>query len=300
MSPQPSKGRGDLPGRTVYNETMRLGHFLILALLVPIGSLSADPKRELEVVCERGAVTEVKLYSGESLTFTARDKREGITALFGETRLDQVTFTLMEFDRARRVGTAIAQGVKHKTIREVRGVAGKPTRFTINGGRACRRLLLVKRAGFVTARVIIHLARFHLDEIWESLREDGWDDPHYTAVFEIYLEDPDEERAEIPVRIETLDAEGRLLDERTDVLLRARERWPERFRSNQRIRISTAVIETFRERVARKETAPLPGGFYTNRPLRMVTGGFLRISFLTLEATWPVPFTRMRPRPPGK
>ena len=66
---------------------------------------------------------------------------------------------------------------------------------------------------------------------------------------------------------------------------------PGEYKSSRRILIASDVVESMKDRVARKKQKPLPPGYYETAALRIVEGGYLRIRFRNVKIDYPLPLT---------
>jgi hypothetical protein len=265
---------------------------LLLLLTVPLLSpaLVADsPVRRMELVCELGPKAAVKIYSGETLTFRTREKQDGLSGLFTSSEyLDGVTFVLREWPKIRQDSIGIIKGYNRAVVREKK--PGKilwgspPSWFTTDGGTAGRYRLTATRPGYAPASVLISKAEFRIEDIEADLS-----DRAYHASFQVKLTDPDEKRQSIPLLVESLDADGRIVDMRKDVLLAPVALEMDGYAGSRRIRISSHVLEPFMERIKRHEQDPVSKEYLDRAALRIVEGGMIRLSFRNVQAVYPVP-----------
>ncbi len=269
--------------------TLRASGLLILLLLAAAPLVAAGSGGQMEIVSELGKKAQVKIYSGESLTFRIREKQEGLSGLFaGSDYLYGITFKLREWPKVKQDQIATIKGANRRVVREqkpAKELWGVPaSSFTIEGGPAGRYKLTASKPGFAPVAVLIHMAAFNIVNI------DGVvDERSYHARFDIELTDPDEKERAIPLLVESLDDQGRIVDMRKDVVLAPVFLKEHEYSSSRRIRISSNALESFANRLKRKEDHPLPEGFFDQRALRIVEGGMLRISFRNLQAVYPLP-----------
>ena len=272
--------------------TKALGAVSICLLVT--GSLFAGGPRtgRMEIVSRRGSQKCVKLYSGEVLTFHAREKREGIGDIFSPgAYLHGVTFTLREWPRPRdREKVGIIDGVNRRVVCKKepadRALWGTPpSSFQVEGGGAGRYRLEASKSGYAPTCVILQLASFKLTDLDGDLGPE-----HYRVSFDISLVDPDEAPKAVPLLIESLSEEGAVIDSRDDVALVPLMLGPGQFRSSRRITLWTGAVESFRDRYGRRKERPLPGEFFDTKSLRIAEGGALRLSFRSLRVVYPLPF----------
>jgi hypothetical protein len=273
---------------------------LVLILALPAApSFAGKETPKLEIVSSRGPKREVKLYSGEVLVFRVREARHGIDAVFGSNAwLDGVTFTLRSHPAVKQDAIAIAKGRNAGVVRDQKPSEAlwgdPPSVFRMEVGRKSnadaeleppgRYLLTASKPGYVAATVIVHLAAFEIVDIDADLTE-----RQYVASFSVRLEDPDEPGKPIPLLVESLDADGRVIDLRRDIALSLLKERRGEFRSTRRVRLSSLAIESFEERLRRRDDDPLPPEFFDVRPLRISEGGSIRLSMRNLHAVYPVP-----------
>jgi hypothetical protein len=243
----------------------------------------------MELVSELGKKSVVKIYSGESLTFRAREKYDGLGGLFtGAAHLYDVTFTLRKWPIIRQDAVGIVKGANRPIVREEKPAerlwGTPPPSFTIEGGGVGRYKLTATKKGFAPVEVLVNLASFRLDNIDGVLNE-----RLYSASFDVLLTDPEEKRRSIPLLVESLDMDGRLVDMRKDVVLAPVVLEMDEYRSSRRIKISSYTLESFMERVKRAKEDPVPREFYDQKALRIVEGGMIRVSFRNVQAIYPVP-----------
>lgn len=172
-----------------------------------------------------------------------------------------------------------------KVRRAGHGAPLRPGEYpTRRGYTVGRHVLEATKPGYEKDEIVIHKAAFFIDR-----RKDRFRDGHYLAGFELWLVDPDEKGKPIPLRIETSSPERTGVDRRDDVVFAPLFLRPGEYRSSRRILISSEVTESMMDRVARREKAPLPPGYYEQAALRVVEGGYLRIRFRNLIAANPLP-----------
>ncbi|MHC4469440.1 MAG: hypothetical protein ACYS99_00620 [Planctomycetota bacterium] len=268
------------------------GAFWLLLLVLGSPSLLAQqgPPKKMDLVSALGRAKVVKIYSGESVTFHAQERREGIGGIFAPGEyLRGVTFTLRSWPKVRQDAHAIVKGSNRPVIRTQRPEPDlwgmPPSSITIDGGKPGRHLLEATKPGFAPARVVIHLARFELVDIEAELTA-----RHYRASFDIQLVDPDEKGKPIPLLVQILSREGRVIDARDDVVLAPVLMEEGHYRSSRTIRLSSLEVESFRDRLKRRKEDPLPPEFFDRRSLRIAAGSAVRISFRHLHAAYPLPF----------
>jgi len=303
LPPLRGAGRVDAAARPGRLDPMlgRAGHVaLLLLLLLAPGVRADDPppeKRRMVVVCERGRVKRVKLYNREELTFRCREAATGVDGIFGRNvDLKGITWSLEEVPPPREPAEMVFEGRSRRARvvkRPPEGAEKQPlldtSTYTVRGRRLPGRYRLrAEKEGFETASVLLCFARFRLVRVRSSLNRYSKDEERYAAAFEVELVDPDEEAAKVPIRVETVDGKGRVIDRRDDVYLKAKERWRE-FRSSRRIRVSTTETEGFRARYRRRHEDPLPPGFFDTQPLRLPGEGAIRISLRGVWASWKFP-----------
>jgi hypothetical protein len=270
--------------------TTRWAFPLLLIVALASDALLAESGRPMELVSEAGRLDEVKIYSGEALTFRVREKSDGLRDMFsgGGEFLHGVSFELREWPKVTQDRMATIKGANRRVVRQKRpepelwGIG--PSSFSIEGECVGRYKLTASKPGYAPVSVLINLAAFEIVDIDGELTED-----FYRAVFSIRLVDPTERGKAIPLTVESLDEEGRLVDARKDVVLAPVNLEPGVYRTNRRIHLSSHALETFKERLARKDEASLPPEFFDLFPLRIVEGGMLRISFRSLRAGYPLP-----------
>lgn len=292
---------------------------LLLLLALPLRAEEPLRPKKLEIFSARGAKRRVKIYTGESVTFRAREKREGLAAIFDARPLGDVTFTLTP----KRVPD---ETLSIRLARDPEPVARKepgeelwgapPSSFVIGGGKvspdqaalrgrlgrrprpglkldrdffvgfrtAGRYLLEAEKPGFEPDEIEVDLAAFKLDGIRSSTNP-----RHHTAIFDLHLNDPSAPPRSIPVKIETLSAEGAVVDARSDVTLKPLMLRPGEFRGDRRVRICSNEAEGFRDRVLRRKAHPLPRDFRETKPFRIVEGGYLRITLPGVRLVYPLP-----------
>jgi hypothetical protein len=269
--------------------TTRALGLLILVLLTAAPPISAGSGRQMEIVSELGKKAAVKIYSGESLTFRVREKQEGLTGLFsGGAYLYEITFELREWPKLKQDQIALIKGANRRIVREQEPEEElwglPPSSFTIEGGPAGRYRLTASKPGYPPVEVLVNIASFNLRNIDGVL-----DECSYRARFDVELTDPDEQGRSIPLLLESLDDQGRVVDMRKDLVLAPVNLEGHEYRSSRRPLISSHAIEPFMNRLKRREQEPLPEGFFERTPLRIVEGGMLRISFRNLQAVYPLP-----------
>lgn len=266
------------------------GLLLLLPLLQFTAPLRAeDAIRQMELVCELGSKSAVKIYSGETLTFRAREKVEGLPGLFTASEyLHGVKFVLRKWPKVRQDMVGIFKGSNRQIVREQK--PGKmlwgapPSRFTTGGGDAGRYKLTATKPGYAPVEVMISKATFEIIDIDGDLT-----DRQYTASFQVMLTDPDEARKSIPLLVECLDREGRIVDMRKDILLAPVALEMDNYQSSRRIRISSNTLEPFMERIKRDKKDPVTKEYLDRAALRIVEGGMIRISFRNVQAVYTVP-----------
>jgi hypothetical protein len=244
---------------------------------------------EMELVSELGRQSVVKIYSGEALTFKAREKNEGLSGLFSSSEyLYEVTFVLKRWPKVRQDAAGMIKGANRPVVREQK--PGKqlwgdpPPSITVECGEPGRYQLIASKPGYAPVEVVIHMASFRIDDIDGEL-----DDDHYRASFTVELSDPDEKRTAISLLVESLDMDGRIVDLRKDVVLAPVALDLDDYRSSRRIIIASNVLEPFMDRMKRNQDDPVPAEFLDRGALRIVEGGMLRISFRSLQAVYPIP-----------
>lgn len=270
----------------------QLGAFAILfiAALPTLPPAEGSQPKQLEIFSRLGGKANVKIYSGESVTFRVREASSGLEDLFAPTQpLHGVTFVLREWPIIRQDAIATVKGANRRVVREQKpepelwGIP--PSSFTVRGGAMVGRYkLTAKKPGYQSAKILIYLARFEIVDIDARLTEKV-----YRASFDIRLLDPSEEGRAIPILIESLNFDGKRIDWRNDIVLAPVMLEPDLYRSSRRISLSSQVVEGLAERVARAKEDPLPPGFFDMKPLRIVEGGTLRVSFREMQAVYPLP-----------
>ncbi len=268
---------------------LRASGLLILLLLTAAPLVAAGSGRRMELVSELGKKKQVKIYSGESLTFRIREKHEGLSGLFaGSDYLYGITFTLREWPNVEQDQIATVKGANRRVVRKQKPAEelwGVPaSSFTIEGGLAGRYKLTASKPGYAPVTVLINMATFNIVNIDGVL-----DERSYHARFDIELTDPDEKGRAIPLLVECLDDQGRIVDMRKDIVLAPVNLQEHEYAGSRRILISSGALESFANRLKRKEDHPLPEGFFDLKALRIVEGGMLRLSFRNLQAVYPLP-----------
>jgi hypothetical protein len=283
---------------------------VVLLALAAAGALAApDPKPKLEIFSARGNAKTVKLFGTETVVFFAREQSPArAVTLADPPALKGVTFRFHAWPRASP-GTATP--VRPRILlREVKPPPPRwgraPDSFPVRGGstpqvgsgaplrpdqhptkKGCsvgRYVLEATKPGYEKAEIVIHKAAFSLDRMKDRFR-----DGHYLAGFELSLVDLDEKGKAIPLRIETLSPERTVIDRRDDIVLAPLFLRPGEYRSSRRILITSEVTESMMDRVARREKAPLPPGYFERAALRVVEGGYLRLRFRNLKIDYPLP-----------
>jgi len=262
---------------------------LTLALLVTFAPLDAAPKRRMELVSRLGRRANVKIYSGETLTFRAREVRGGLSGIFDSGDfLRGVSFSLREWPRVKQDAHATVKGGNRSLVREKRpepDLWGLPaSHFTVEDERPGRYMLTAKKAGYKCAEVVINAASFNL------LVNDGvLSLKHYTANFDVRLVDPSEKGRSIAILIESMDDAGAVVDSRDDLRLAPVSGKQSTYQTRMSVNLSSATPESFRERLKRRKKNPLPPRFFATKPMRIVPGGSIRISLRNLHAVYPLP-----------
>ena len=262
---------------------------LFLSLGVPPAMAGRGDMRKMELISPLGRVRSLKIYSGETVTLRVQERRAGIDGIFSPGEyLRGVTFTLRSWPRIAQDAHAITKGAHLPVIRTQRPGdelwGAPPSSFTIEVDKPERYLLTATKPGFQPAKLVIHLAKFELVGIKGELGS------HYRVSFRVLLVDPDEKGKTIPLFVESLSLEGRVIDARDDLGLAPVSGKPGHYRSNRTIRISSIRAESFRSRLRRREENPLPPQFFDRWPLRISTGGAIRIGFRQVHAVYPLPF----------
>ncbi|MEN8148324.1 MAG: hypothetical protein ABFS86_00790 [Planctomycetota bacterium] len=262
---------------------------LLVGLCSAVPPLDAAPPAKMELVSRLGRKTVVKIYSGESLTFRARDVRGGISSIFTSGGfLRGVSFTLREWPRVKQDAAGIVKGANRHLVREKKAepdLWGLPASFfVVEDEPAGRYVLTAKKPGYTDARVVIDCATVNLEVNDGELTE-----RHYTANFDVELTDPAEKGRPVPIRVECLDEDGAIVDARDDLRLLTVTGSRNLYRTNVAVHLSSRVAESFRERVKRRKTAPLPTTFFATKPMRITEGGSIRISLRNLRLVYPLP-----------
>jgi len=248
-----------------------------------------DGPKQMELVSRLGRRANVKLYSGESLTFRAREVRDGLSGIFDSGDfLRGVSFRLVSWPRVKQDAIAMLKGTSRTTVREKKkepDLWGLPASFfTVEDEKPGRYVLEARKAGYRQASVVLDCASFAI------LVNDGeLTDRHYTANFDVELEDPSEKGKAIPILVESLDENGAAVDSRSDLRLAPVSGKAHTYRTNLSVNLSSRVAESFRERRKRADKDPLPPTFYATKPLRIVEGGMIRITLRNLNAVYPLP-----------
>jgi len=243
----------------------------------------------MELVSRLGRRPSVKIYSGESLTFRAREVRVGLSGIFDSGDfLRGVSFTLREWPRVRQDAHATVKGGNRGVVREKRpepDLWGLPASwFTVEDEPPGRYVLTAKKSGYSNAEVVIDSASFNL------LVNDGeLSLKHYIANFDVRLVDPSERGKAVPILIESLDVAGAVVDSRDDLRLAPVTGKIAVYKTPVSVNVSSATPESFRERVKRTKKNPLPPGFFATKSMRVVEGGSIRISLRNLHAVYPLP-----------
>jgi len=272
-----------------YTRAISCGLLVTLALLITLAPLGAAPKRRMELVSRLGRRATVKIYSGESLTFRARETRGGLSGIFDSGDfLRGVSFCLREWPRVKQDAHATVKGRNRSVVREKRpepDLWGLPaSNFTVEDERPGRYVLTAKKAGYQSAEVVIDSASFSI-----LVNDGSLSDRHYNANFDVRLVDPSERGKAVPILIESMDAEGAVVDSRSDLRLAPVAGRTALYKTPVGVNLSSATFESFRERVKRKKKDPLPPRFFVTKPMRVVEGGSIRISLRNLHAVYPLP-----------
>jgi hypothetical protein len=264
-------------------------------LLLGAPTRGEEESPALELYSNRGCLPSVKLYSGERLTFRVREKRVSVGGLFGDgVDLSDVEFHVEPWPPPEPSPIMIIQGRNAEDDRFRRSRKVGDSYALDCPYRPGRYKLIAEKEGYRRACVVIYAAQFALLRMRHSIRPWNRDDPSYWAAFEVGITDQFEERDRIPIRIECLDEDRRVIDVRDDVIVLRKRQWPARFLSNFRIRISNTVVEGFRDRVERLNAAGFDGDSLHAKIMRIRKFGYLRISFDQLSFTYRLP---LGPRP---
>lgn len=261
----------------------------VLFLFAPFLSVDAKPPRSMELVSRLGRKAAVKIYTGEGLTFRARDVRGGLEGIFESGGfLHGVSFTLREWPRVKQDAAGIVKGANRHLVREKKAepeLWGLPeSSFDVGDEAPGRYVLLAKKSGYADARVVIDCASVNL-----IVNDGELTDRHYTANFDVELVDPAEKGRPVPIRVECMDEDGAIVDGRDDLRLAPVTGKANVYRTGHAVNLSSQVVESFAERLKRKETAPLPPTFFAVKPMRVTEGGSVRISLRNLRLVFPLP-----------
>jgi len=263
---------------------------VVLALLAAAPSAARERDlRRMEIVSRLGRRASVKIYSGESLAFRVRERPRGLDELAGGgDYLRGVAFELRSDPKVVQDAVAMVKGANRGVVRrqepepDLWGLP--PSRFEIDGGKPGRYLLTATKEGYAPARVVVHLASFEIVDIDAALS-----DRHYTASFAVRLIDPDEEAKPIPILVECLDGNDRVIDRRHDVAFVPVKQRTGEFRTNRRVLLASNASESFESRWKRRKEDPVAPDFLDRKAMRIAEGGRIRLSFRNLHAVYDLP-----------
>jgi hypothetical protein len=263
----------------------------VLLALLATAPVSAQEKgiKKMELVSRLGRKASVKIYSGETLTFRVREKPRGLDGLAGGgDYLRGIAFELRYDPKVVQDAVAMVKGANRGVVREQKPEPDlwglPPSKFEIGDEKPGRYVLTATKKGYAPARIVVHLAAFEIVDIDGELT-----DRHYAASFAIRLIDPDEEGKPIPILVESLDEDGRVIDKRHDVAFVRVKTATGEFTTSRRVQLASNETESFEARWDRRKDEPVPPDFFDRKAMRIVEGGRIRISFRNLHAVYDLP-----------